>query len=310
MQVFSTIIPIFAIVILGCIARRKGFMPPEFLGPANRLVYYLAIPALIFRSVSKASFRTEFNPTVLLMTMLSAVLIYLGAWLIGCLPRRWQPGRVGAFIQCSGHGNLGYIGLPIAFYYIGESGLAKASILTGFLSILQNILSVLALQANSASAADSNGKLGSVAAQVVRNPVILSALAGVAASLIRLPIPLPILRFLDILGGLAPPMSLLLIGASLSITTMKKSFNSVIGAVFIKIGALPVVGLVLYSLAGLKTADYLPGLILLATPTATVTYVMAKEMHGDAEFAVAAISTSTICSIVTYLIWLTAVGKA
>lgn len=145
MQVFSTIIPIFAVVILGCIARRKGFMPPEFLGPANRLVYYLAIPALIFRSVSKASFLTDFNPTVLLITLLSVVLAYFSAWLIGRYTP-WQPGRVGAFIQCSGHGNLGYIGLPIAFYFIGDSGLAKASILTGFLSILQNILSVMALQ--------------------------------------------------------------------------------------------------------------------------------------------------------------------
>ena len=67
MQVFSTIIPIFAVVILGLIARKKGFMPPAFLEPANRLVYFLAIPAMIFRSVTKASFATEFNVTVLLV---------------------------------------------------------------------------------------------------------------------------------------------------------------------------------------------------------------------------------------------------
>ena len=307
MQVFSTIIPIFAVVILGCIARRRGFMPPEFLGSANRLVYYIAIPALIFRSVSKASFRAEFNPTVLLITLVSAVLIYFSAWLMGRLPR-WQPGRIGTFIQCCGHGNLGYIGLPIAFYYIGESGLAKASILAGFLMILQNMLSVLALQANAVSETGSRNRLRIAAEALIRNPVIVSALAGVLASVYRLPIPSPILRFLDILSGLAPPMSLLLIGASLSISIMKKNFKSVIGAVFIKIGVLPIVGLLLFSLSGLSVSDYLPALILLATPSATVAYVMAKEMHGDDEFAVAAISTSTICSTITYLVWLTAVG--
>ena len=307
MQVFSTIIPIFAVVILGCFARRRGFMPPEFLGSANRLVYYLAIPALIFRSVSKASFRTEFNPTVLLITIGSAVLIYFCAWMIGRLAG-WQPKRIGAFVQCSGHGNLGYIGLPIAFYFIGDSGLAKASILTGFLSILQNILSVLALQGHATAQTGSKLHLRFLAANLVRNPVIVSALAGVVASVYRLPIPLPIVRFLDILAGLAPPMSLLLIGASLSIRVMKKNFTSVIGAVFMKIGGLPIIGLLLFSLAGLNVSDYLPGLILLATPTATVAYVMAKEMHGDDEFSVAAISTSTICSTITYLIWLSAVG--
>jgi hypothetical protein len=35
---------------------------------------------------------------------------------------------------------------------------------------------------------------------------------------------------------------------------------------------------------------------------------MAREMHGDDEFAVAAISTSTLASALTYLIWLLAVG--
>jgi hypothetical protein len=48
----------------------------------------------------------------------------------------------------------------------------------------------------------------------------------------------------------------------------------------------------------------MPGLILLASPTATITYVMAKEMNGDADFAVAALSISTILSAMTFSLWL------
>lgn len=307
MQVFSTIIPIFAVVILGWFAHRRGFMPPDFLGPANRLVYYLAIPALIFRSISKASFRTEFNATVLLITLSSAVLAYGIAWLIGRLTR-WPKGRIGAFIQCSAHGNHGYIGLPVAFYYMGETGLVKAGILAGFLMILQNVLSVLALQACTVADVKPGAKLLVIGEKLIRNPVIVSALAGVTASACRLSLPTAVLRFLDILSGLAPPMSLLLIGASLSMEVMRKNLIAVLGAVAIKIVALPLVGLGLYVTFGLKTADFLPGLILLATPTATVAYVMAKEMDCDDEFAVAAISTSTLASALTYLIWLMVAG--
>ena len=54
----------------------------------------------------------------------------------------------------------------------------------------------------------------------------------------------------------------------------------------------------------LPAADHLQGLILLASPTATVTFVMSKEMQGDADFAVAAISASTLFSAGTYLFWL------
>jgi len=307
MQVLSTILPIFAVVILGWFARRRGFMPPEFLGPANQLVYYLAIPALIFRSISKASFDTQFNITVLLITLSSAVLAYFSAWLIGH-STRWPKGRIGTFIQCSAHGNHGYIGLPVAFYFLGESGLAKAGILAGFLMILQNVLSVLALQASTVEDLAPPQKMRRMAGKLVRNPIIISALAGVAASAFQVVLPTPLQRFMDILSGLAPPMSLLLIGASISLAVMRKNLFSVLGSVAIKIIALPLVGLGFFLLFGLKSADFLPGLILLATPTATVAYVMAREMNGDDQFAVAAISTSTLTSALTYFIWLLVVG--
>jgi hypothetical protein len=57
MYIVSTIIPIFAVIILGWFARWRGFIPPEFLGPANRLVYYLAIPAMIFRGIPRDSLK-------------------------------------------------------------------------------------------------------------------------------------------------------------------------------------------------------------------------------------------------------------
>lgn len=307
MQVISIIFPIFSVVLLGWFARRRGFMPQEFLGPANQLVFNLAIPALIFNAVSKASFRTDFNATVLLVTLLSATTAYLGSWLIARLTR-WQPKRIGAFIQCSSHGNHGYIGLPIAFYFIGESGFAKTSILASFLFILQNVLSVMVLQAHATRVVESESKFRTIIKKLIRNPVVVSALAGVIFSLSQLPIPTPILRFLDIMGGLAPPMSLLLIGASVSLQVMRKNFFSVLGSVVIKIIALPIFGFVIFKILQVDTADYLPSMILLATPTATVAYILSKEMQGDAEFTSAAISTSTLCSAFTYLVWLSVVS--
>lgn len=303
MQVLPTIIPIFAVVILGWYARKKGFIPQTFLAPANRLVYYFSIPALIFRYVAKASFVTEFNLTVLNVTLASAVVAYCTAWLLGHLTR-WRPERIGTFIQCSAHGNAGYIGLPIAFYYMGESGFVKASILAGFLMVLQNVMSVFALQAHAVVNEGSKSKYRIVAEKLVRNPVIVSAMAGMAASIFQLTLHPLIDRFLEIMGGLAPPMSLLLIGASISVQVMRKNLFPVFGAVIIKIIALPVLGLTLFLMLDVAPADYIPGMILLATPTATVAYVMSKEMQGDDEFAVAAISTSTLFSALTYSIWL------
>jgi predicted permease len=301
MEISATIIPIFAIILLGWAARRKGFMPPEFLGPANQLVYYLAIPAMIFRAISKASLKEEFHGAVLFITLAAAAAAYLTAWGL-C---RWQhmaDKRAGVFIQSSGHGNLGYIGLSVAFYFLGESGFVRASLIAGFLMILQNMLSVLALQTHQPRR-PSREHAGLLKA-LLGNPVILSALAGILASAAQLPIPLVVRRSLDILSGLALPTALLLIGATLSFRLMRRHFLRVLGSVAIKLMVLPGIGLLLYHGVQLPPADYLPGLILLASPTATITYVMAREMHGDADFAVAAISASTLVSAATFSLWL------
>jgi malate permease and related proteins len=306
MEIAATIIPIFTIVCLGWVAHRKGFMPAEFLGPANRIVYYLAIPAMIFRALSKASLGQEFHGAVLFITLASAAGAYLVAWGI-CHGQRDAGPRAGIFIQSAGHGNLGYIGLSVAFYYLGETGLVRAGLIAGFLMILQNVLSVFVLQAHHPGRQGPGAR--SLLKALLGNPVIISALAGILASALEIPIPIVIQRSLDILSGLALPTALLLIGASLSFRVMRDHIVSVMGSVVIKLMLLPGLGLALYRLFDVPPADYLPGLILLASPTATVAYVMAKEMRGDTDFAVAAISASTLISAGTFSFWLILAGR-
>lgn len=307
MEVIITIIPIFTIIILGWCARKRGFITPEFLEPANRLVYYLSIPAMVFSSIAQSSFHKQFDGKVLSLTLIASICIYTTAYIFTRFVKM-ESTRAGAFVQTSGHGNVGYIGLPIAFYYLGEAGLAKAGIIVGFLMILQNLLSVIALQLQSLS-----GKhlidIKPLVAKLMGNPVIIGAMAGIVVSAFEIPIPVVIGRSLDILGGLAPPMALLLIGASLSIKLMRKYFCPTLGAVTFKLLLLPACGLLLFNLVHLNVDDYLPALILLCSPTATVAYVMTKQMHSDADFAVAAISASTLFSSLTYMFWLAVVSR-
>ena len=303
MNIISTIIPIFAIIMLGWFARWKGFIPPDFLAPANRLVYYLAIPAMIFHSISKASLKTQFDSTVLTVTLLAVIAVFAFAWGVG-LTRRVERKQLGTFMQCSFHGNLGYIGLAVAYYYLGSEGLARASIIAGFIMILQNFLAVIALQLH-AEDMELKKNIWEVVLRILGNPVIVSALAGILYSLTGLRLPLVLDRSLAILSGLALPMALLIIGASLSFEVMQLQLLRVLSTSVMKLILLPGLGLIFYRSCGLALQDYLPGLILLASPSATLTYVMAKEMNGDTDFAVAAISISTMLSAITFTIWLT-----
>lgn len=306
MHIVSTIIPIFSIVIIGWIARQRGFIPTEFLAPANRLVFYLAIPAMIFRSVSKASFKAQFNLNVLLITLSSVVAVFALSWIAG---RAAKTGRksLGTYIQSSIHGNLGYIGLAVTYYYMGQAGFVKAGIIGGFVMILQNFLAVAALVLYGKDVPLRENRLFFVQ-KIFGNPVILSAMTGIFFSVTEIPVPEVAGRILDILGDLALPMALLVIGASLSFEVIRLSVFAVISTNFFKLMLLPCTGFILFGFYDIPPAEYLPGLILLASPTATIAYIMAKEMDGDADFAVAAISSSTLVSAVTFSFWLNVAG--
>jgi predicted permease len=307
MEILYTIAPIFVIILLGWFARRRGFVPIEFFGPANRLVFYIAIPAMIFRSISRASLHREFDLPTLGITLSAVFLLFLLSWATASLIRVRHRPFLGTFVQCTVHGNLGYIGLAISFYALGEDGLVKASIFAGFIMILQNILAVCILQFYAGRPGVKGNRI-LMAIKIVGNPVIIASMSGMLVSALEIPIPRILDQSLQILGGMSLPLALLIIGASLNFHLVTERLVPVLGSAALKLLVMPGLGWVGFQMAGIPWVQCLPALILLAAPTATVTYVMAKEIDGDPDFAVAAISVITLLSGVTYLFWLTLVG--
>jgi malate permease and related proteins len=302
LHVFSTIGPIFVIILLGWFLRAWDFLPSHMIRPLNRMVYYLAIPAMIFREVAQAPFHAHFQPLLLGATLFAVVLVFGMALGSGFLFSISKP-EFGTFLQSSFHGNLGYIGFAVAYYFLGKEGFTTASILAAFLMLLQNFLAVLALQAFSCGT-ESAHRLAFFVKKIIYNPVIFSALAGIGFSFFQIPIPEPADRVLGIISGMALPLALLVIGASLSFGLIRSHLVPALGTGFMKLLALPALGIGLYHWLGLSPEQFLPGLILLASPTATITYVMAGEMEGSTELASAAISLNTLISAGTFVFWL------
>ncbi|ACN16367.1 putative transporter of auxin efflux carrier family [Desulforapulum autotrophicum HRM2] len=303
MQIISTILPIFFVIFLGWAGRKKRFIPDGFIGPANQLVYYIAIPAMIFGAVAKASFYEAFNPVILAVTLFTIFMISALSWAMANalkIPTRTK----GTFIQTTFHGNLEYVGLAVVFYSLGDSGLAAAGIFAGFIMIFQNILAVFVLEFHGTDRNQRDNILMTNAQRIIGHPVILSAVSGIVFSIFKIPIPLIVERTLDILSGMALPLALLLIGASLSFKLIRTNLSSVLGASLFKLILMPGLGLVLFQFFEIPQNEFRPVFILLCSPTATLAYVMAREMNGNAEFAVAAISACTMLSAITFTLWL------
>lgn len=301
-EILKTILPIFVIIFLGWGLRQIHFMQEGFLKPANRLVYYVAIPAMIFREIAEAELVQHFSLILVAATLAPLIIVALTG-LILVRGIKLEQYRVGSFIQCSFHGNLGYIGLAVSFYFLGDEGFTRASILAGFLILLQNFLSVVALSRFNKEPNQTISTL-SIIRRVLLNPIIISAMAGMTISLTGLDLPVILDRSLKILSGMALPLALLVIGTSISFAQMRQQLRVTTLISILKLMLLPALGLAFFHILELGSIEYLPALILLASPTATVSYVMASEMAGDADLATAAISITTLVSAVTFILWL------
>ena len=303
MEIASTIIPIFLVVAIGALAKRLGAFKSEFVESANRLVYYAAIPALVFRSIARTPFSTQFDSLLIGLTLAAVVLTPCLAFMAGRVTGV-PPSECGTFLESAIHSNLGYIGLAVSYYFLGDTGLSRAGIVAGFYMIFQNFIAVAVLQFFGPRQ-DGGPLVSSIVPKILGHPVIASAIAGIAYSMTGWPLPVIADRSLKILSGLALPLALLIIGSSLSFGRMRKKLKTVVLADTMKLIVLPAIGLGLFRWAGIAPEGYLPALILLASPAATVVYVLSSEMGGDTDLAVATISSSTLLSAGTFFLWLT-----
>ena len=54
-------IPIFLIILLGYILRRIGFLTDEFVRVANKYVFIVALPVMLFRDIAGSDVRKDMN---------------------------------------------------------------------------------------------------------------------------------------------------------------------------------------------------------------------------------------------------------
>ncbi|MCU0586552.1 MAG: AEC family transporter [Syntrophobacteraceae bacterium] len=301
----NTIIPVFSIILLGYIFKRKGLILPPYSRTANQIVFYVAMPAMLFNALAKAPFREFFHLGAGLCLLTTLGLVGGMALLVAILFHVDRSSR-GTFIQTSFHGNLGYMAYAIAFYALGTSDFARTAILSSFLIIGQNMLGILSLSAFRARSPGARPSLMEIARGTLQNPVIVAVTAGSIVSALAIPVPSTIKQGLDILAGMALPTALLLIGASLSFKSLHTMARELAGIGILKLACMPLIGYLLMKWASVPDSLILPGAILLASPPATVTYVMAAELGGDTELAASSISVLTLLSACSYslILWL------
>lgn len=297
---FNTILPIFSIIFLGYILKRRKIIDAGFARTANQIVFNIGIPAMLFSEITQAPFRENFNLLSVLCSLSALGIVGMTSLaLVRILSIRED--RRGTFLQSSFHGNIGYMAYAIAYYALGAENFARMAILSSFIMVGQNLLAVWALTVFSPEVRLS-GRKWTVLKNMAHNPIILTVVLGISFSAFGLNIPGPLNKALDILSGMALPTALLLIGASLSFGAVRAMIPEIAGIGTLKLMALPLTGYLLMVLSKVPDTLIMPGVILLASPPATITYVMATEFGGDPELAATSVSVFTLASALSYTV--------
>jgi predicted permease len=304
MDILQAVLPVFFVIAIGAAARRFRFIEEPFIDTANRLVYYLLLPALLFYKIGTSNFREAFNAPLVIGGYAATVATFLAATLLS-RSMSITPGERGSFVQGAVRANLAYVGLPVVFSAVGDIGLLKAGILLGFMVPLINSLAIVALvtpHGNGKGRARENA--AQVAYQLAINPVLLSAFFGILWSLFKIPLPALADRTLAILSGTTLPLALLCLGGSFSFERARTGFRLAAVATGMKVLLMTSLAVAIYRWMDLAGDDLRVGVIMMGCPTAVVTYVMASQLKGDTDLAGTIIVVSTAASAVTITAWL------
>ena len=292
----NVVAPVFLIIIIGVILKLTKGINDNFVSVSSKIVFNVALPAFIFLKLSTADFNIAFNPKLIILVYVGIAVFFTLIWIVS-IPLTKNGRDRASFIQGSFRSNFVIIGFAIIFNMFGNSALSKAAILMAFVMPLYNILAVIALTVPVKE--ERQISISKTIYEIITNPLLLAVFFSLPFFYFNIALPKLLTKTIDYLAALTLPLALLGIGGSLNFESIKKDFKLAIIATVIKIIIFPATLIFLSIKFGFTGEDLGVLFILFATPTAIVSFVMAKAMDCNAELAGNIICMTTLGSIVT-----------
>jgi malonate transporter len=297
LAVFLQTLPFFAIIGLGYLAGRTGFFPPEATAWLTKFVFYFALSAMLFGFAANMSFGDIFDPRAGAAYLWGCGLIYLFAISVAFLRNLPLP-EAAMEAHTAIIGNTGFLGVPMLVLLMGaEAAPTIIMILVIDLIVFSSLLTALLTFAQQGRvSADLPAKL---AGGLIRNPMIVAMVLGLAWSATGFALPRVANDFLTLLGAAATPGALFAIGASLAGKSAERA-SVASWLSFSKLVLHPLaVGVAAFWIFGVPA--YAAGVLVAAAalPVAGNVFILAQHYQVAPARVSAAILVSTALSVLT-----------
>ena len=294
-------LPVFGVMVLGFLLRKGGFLTHGFCQVANKLVFHLCLPAMLFRQIAAIRGGSLPDGAFVLYAFCFTLLSTLAVWGFSRAVLKDKT-QVGAFAQGAFRGNTALLGSVLLQSVCGSLTYAPLIILAAV--PLYNVLSViiLSLEAGGGGKLD-RARLLDALKKVAKNPILWGIFLGLPFALWGWAIPTPADKALSMLSNLASPLSLIVIGAEFRWAAALEKKGPTLGAAFVKLIVLPALALPLGVALGFRQEALVALLVMTGTPSAVSSYIMAENMGNDGLLANGIVAVTTLFSALTVTGW-------
>jgi predicted permease len=304
-MVLNSLLPVFALIAMGMAFKRWRLTTTDFLKTADRLVYFIFFPALLFWKIGGAPAVSDVNWLFYLTAALAVLVIYLAS--LAYIGWRIPDFQAGTFSQSCYRFNT-YIGMAIIINALGQEGVRQFGLLIGFLIPLINVLAVSTLTWYAGGRTAGMARIRQALRAMLANPLIIACLTGLVYSRMVGGFPVFIDNTLGLMAAITLPLALLSIGGALTLAGILDYWGpSLIGTLF-KLVLLPLTGWALFRWMDITGLELTVGMIFFALPTSPSIYVLSSQLKSDTRLASAAIVASTALSFLSLTIVLTVFG--
>ncbi|MEM9207480.1 MAG: AEC family transporter [Pseudomonadota bacterium] len=295
---FQSLLPVLILIALGNVLRRIDFLTEEQWRGFEKVCYHVFFPAIVLHTILMIDVRDL--PVFSLGVALFCSILAMGAVVTVLRPLLQKllnvdgPAYTSVF-QGAIRWNT-FIGIALADQLLGADGVALIAIAILAFNPTVNLLCVSVLVRHASGRAITAKEFTKT---LITNPFIWSTGLAVVLSLLAVPIPKPIAEALDVAGSGALVGGLIAVGAGLQLKRLFKPTMPALTATTLRLLLMPCIAATFCVLFSVTGAALQIAIIATAIPAASGSYLLARQMGGDAELMAEILTLQTFAAIVT-----------
>jgi len=286
------LVPDFSLILCGYLVCRFTALNRTVWQQAESLVYFFLFPVLLFQSIVKSPLDLGETSRLIAAGLLMGITSIALAYSLPHLP--WFGPRIdardhAASAQIAFRFNS-FVGLALAERLAGPQGLLLIAVLIGMCVPLFNVAAVWPMA--------RHGRTG-LARELLRNPLIIATVSGLAANLLGFSIPAWLEPAVTRIGAASLALGLMAAGAGMQFGMLARAKVLTLGVLGIRHFIAPLVAFALAHLFRLDTAQTAVLLAFSALPTASSAYVLAARMGYNGPYVAGLVTLSTLLALLS-----------